>query len=73
MAETFTRVRVVGMPAGSGLMDRGRRTRAEMIKFLRDKAQRDLEEAQRILNATDGMFEVAVIQGCIVQRNPEIL
>ncbi len=73
MTKIFTRVHVVGSQGGAGLMEHGRRTRSEMIAKLKQKAEHDLHEAQRILAATDGMFEVAVVKGCWVQRDPEIL
>lgn len=67
----MTTVVVLGAPMGTGLMEYGRVSRAEMISRLRDHAQREIERQQVILDAPDEKFRVTTHRGVHVQRDVE--
>lgn len=51
------------------LVDSGRCTRAEMIAYYKGQAKRALADAQAILDAADGEFEVKQYTGERAQRD----
>ncbi len=67
----MTTVTVEGAPMGTGLMEYGRVSRAEMIAKLRRVAQWNADNARRILEAPDEAFKVITHTGIHVQRNVE--
>ncbi len=69
MSEKLTRIRLKGHKSHRcGLMDWGEHSFEEMVRQLREKAQRELEDAQAVLSADDSSFEVAIVRGPIVQH-----
>lgn len=70
MAERMTTIRVRDDRMHSW-SEYGRKTRAEMIAEYRRIAQRDLEQAQKVLSTPDDGFEVHTHTGVIVRHNIE--
>ncbi|WP_025157258.1 hypothetical protein [Leifsonia aquatica] len=66
---TTVRLRTDHPASGAGLMDYGRKTRAEMIAALRKGAERDKARADAILAASDEEFVVETHTGVLVRRN----
>ncbi|QYF98470.1 hypothetical protein [Microbacterium sp. PAMC21962] len=72
MSDQMTSVHLPESGSGtfsSGFADHGRRDPAEMIARLRAIARRDLDTAQRIIDAPDEAFIVETYTGHHVQRN----
>ena len=63
-------ITVANLPGvfGGGLMERGRVTRAEMIRLTRAFYAREKEKAEKFLSAPDEAFDVRVVRGVYVQH-----
>lgn len=69
----MTSVGIKGLPMGTGLMEYGRVSRAEMIAKVRKMYERQAEIAKAVLEAPDEAFEVTTHTGIHVQRNVELV
>jgi hypothetical protein len=58
----------IGLPGAGGIMEYGRKTRAEMVALFREKAAHDKADAERVLAAADDEFKVRVVRGIHVQH-----
>ncbi len=65
MSELFT---IASLKHHSGIAERGRLTREESIKRLKDMALSDKAHAEAILNASDEDFYVRVVRGINMQH-----
>lgn len=65
----MTGVWLRGGRPGSGWQEYGRKTRAEMIHILRERALRQRDAAQNILDAADDQFVVTTYLGPIAMRD----
>ena len=72
MSDRMTGIRLP-LCGDSGIADRGRLTRVEMIQKYRHWAARHLEQLQQILNANDDDFIVETYVGVYVRRHREIV
>jgi len=68
MSDILTSARVKGLPNGAGLMDWGRKSRAEMIAALRRHHQYNADIAAQVLAAKDEDIEVWIVRGSVVQH-----
>lgn len=73
MAEKVTIITLPGLPNGAGLAEHGVEDVAHMIERYRAMAQRQFDDAEMILAASDSDFRVVVAKGIIVQRQPHII
>ena len=58
----------IGLRGAGGIMEWGRKTRAEMITLFRHQAALDKAAAEKILAASDEDFIVRVVRGPRVQH-----
>lgn len=70
MSDRMTRI---SLPGSCGIADYGRRTPTEMIKLIRQYAEREKREAEAILAASDSDFLIETYVGVHVCRNREVL
>lgn len=66
MSEKMTRIRLRN--SRFGLLDWGEKSFEEMSRQMRERAGHLMEEAQAILEAADGDFEVHIVRGPYVQH-----
>lgn len=72
MTERMTSIDLPGVP-DSGAADWGRKSPADMIAILRQKAAHDKATAEAIMSASDDDFYVQTYTGVYRQRNHEVL
>ena len=72
MSEQMTSINLPGR-FGAGYADYGRKTVAEMITALRDRAELMKRDAEAILAAKDGDFYVCTYRGIHVRRDLVVL
>ena len=63
----------IGLKGSGGIMEWGRKTRAEMIAKFKHQAELDKAAAERILAASDDEFRVRIVRGPLVQHLVEEL
>jgi hypothetical protein len=59
---------VIDLQGESGMMNRGRRTRAEMISYVKKHAAEEVAKWQKFIDAADDEFKVRVVRGVYVQK-----
>ena len=70
MSEQYTSINLNGC---CGFSDFGKKTSAEMITLYRQIAQRNKEEAEKILSAKDEDFHIEQHRGIYCQTNIKVL
>lgn len=68
MSDILTSIRVPGVFC-SGVADWGEKTAEEMIAYVRDYAQQQVDLHQKILDTQDDQFEIEVYRGPIARKH----
>ena len=65
MSEIMT---VCSLKGAGGFQERGRLTRAEIIRLTREMAEYEVRRLQKILDAPDDAFDCRIVRGPLVQH-----